>query len=200
MKKVAKIISAAFHPITLPTWMMAMLLFTGLARFQQVNPLVFLAMAFVNSFLLPFIIIVLMKQWKVIKSINMDDRGDLASTLIIMMLFLYATHRFFAGVPIFSIYCFYVTSVMVLYAIAFVVNLFCKVSLHALGCGGLVCCLFVLSTASAHVYLPYLICGILLSGAILSSRLLLAKNSQAQVYSGFGVGFTLTFIMYAIML
>ena len=105
--KTAKIISIIGHPIFHPTWMMILLLVTGITRFTPGNDLTFLTITFALTCLLPALVIVMLKKWHFIDSYEMDERDDRLGPLFIMMLFLFVTFRFFNKIPLFAMFSFY---------------------------------------------------------------------------------------------
>ena len=194
--KTAKIISIIGHPIFHPTWMMIILLLSGLTRFTPGNDLTFLTITFSMTFLIPALIIVMMKRWRVIDSFEMEEREDRLGPLFIMILFLYATLRFFNRIQLFSIFSFYLTTVIVVTILAFIITFFWKISLHALGWGNITACLFIMAMASMQMYLPYFIGSIVISGIVAAARLKLKSHSNAQIYSGFAMGFATVIVLY----
>ena len=198
--KTAKIISIIGHPIFHPTWMMIIMLLSGITRFTPGNDLTFLTVTFSMSFLIPALVIAMMKRWHVIDSFEMEDRDDRLGPLFIMILFLYATLRFFNKIPLFSIFSFYLTATIVVTILAFIITFFWKISLHALGWGCLTACLFVMTTASMSLYMPYFIGSIVIAGIVMAARLKLKSHSNAQIYTGFAMGFTTVIIMFLLFL
>ena len=198
--KTAKIISIIGHPIFQPTWMMIIMLLSGLTRFMPNNNMTFLTITLSITCIIPIIIIMMMKKWGIISSLEMEERNDRPGPLFIMVLFLYLTLRFFNKFPLFSIYNFYLTSVIVVTILALVITFFWKISLHALGWGNFVACLFILTTVSIRMYLLYFIASIVMAGIVATARLRLKSHSNAQIYSGFAMGFATVIIMYFFLL
>ena len=198
--KTAKIISIIGHPIFHPTWMMIILLLSGITRFTPGNDLTFLTITLSLTFLVPALVIVMMKKWHVIDSFEMEDRDDRLGPLFIMIMFLYVTLRFFNKFQLFSIFSFYLTTVIVVTILAFIITFFWKISLHALGWGNLTACLFIMTTASIRMYLPCFIGSIIISGIVAAARLKLKSHSNAQIYSGFAMGFATVIVIYFISL
>lgn len=194
--KTAKIISIIGHPIFHPTWMMIILLLSGITRFTPGNDLIFLTITFSMTFTLPTLIIFMMKKWHLISSFDMEDRDDRLAPLFIMILFLYGTIRFFSKLQLFSIFNFYLTTVIVVTILAFVITIFWKISLHALGWGCFTACLFIMTTASMRAYLLYFLGSIIISGIVAAARLKLKSHSNAQIYSGFAMGFATVLIIF----
>ncbi len=198
--KTAKIISIIGHPIFHPTWMMILLLLSGITRFTPGNDWTFLTITFSLTCLLPALVIVMLKKWHFIESYEMDERDDRLGPLFIMVLFLFVTLRFFNKMPLFSIYNFYLTTVIVTTILAFIITFFWKISLHALGWGCLTACLFLMTTISIRLYLLYFIGSIVISGIVAAARLKLKSHSNAQIYSGFAMGFATVIIVFFLTL
>lgn len=198
--KTAKIISIIGHPIFHPTWMMILLLLSGITRFTPGNDWTFLTITFSLTCLLPALVIVMLKKWHFIESYEMDERDDRLGPLFIMVLFLFVTLRFFNKMPLFSIYNFYLTTVIVTTIFAFIITFFWKISLHALGWGCLTACLFLMTTISIRLYLLYFIGSIVISGIVAAARLKLKSHSNAQIYSGFAMGFATVIIVFFLTL
>ena len=198
--KTAKIISIFGHPIFHPTWMMIILLLSGLTRFTPGNEWTFLGITFAMTSLIPVLIITMMKKWNIIKSFEMEDRDDRLGPLFIMILFLFTTLKFFNKIQIFSIFSFYLTTAIVVTILAFIITFFWKISLHSLGWGNLVACLFVMTTASMRMYLLYFVASIIIAGIVAAARLKLKSHSNAQIYTGFAMGFSVVIIMFFLFL
>ncbi|MBO4567712.1 MAG: hypothetical protein J5686_02065 [Bacteroidales bacterium] len=194
--KTAKIISIIGHPIFHPTWMMILLLLSGITRFTPGNDWTFLTITLSMTCLLPILVIVMLKKWHFIESYEMDERDDRLGPLFIMVLFLFVTLRFFNKMPLFSIYNFYLTTVIVTTILAFVITFFWKISLHALGWGNLTACLFIMTTVSMRLYLLYFLGSVVISGIVAAARLKLKSHSNAQIYSGFAMGFATVIVVY----
>jgi hypothetical protein len=73
-----------------------------------------------------------------------------------------------------------------------VINIKWKISSHSAGAGLLTALVMILAFKLGTPVPGYLIASILLSGVLLSSRLLLNAHSQAEVWSGYLLGFVLT--------
>lgn len=199
MNKLAQFISTIFHPILLPTWMFLIFILSGICELSYIKYEICLAVIFGTTFVLPIITLLALKRFKIIESITMEKREDRFVPLFIMVLSLYATSRFFSGIGALALYNFYLISNLVLCVVVFWINLFWKISMHSIGWGGFVATLFIMATASARIYLPYLLISILLSGIVGSARLYLKSHSASQVYTGFAVGFLFIMLLYFII-
>lgn len=198
--KIARIISIIGHPIFHPTLMMAILLLSGISRFMPQNDMIFLAITALMTCLIPGLVIMMVKRWGLIKSMEMEEREDRLGPLFIMLLFLYAAYRYFSRIPMLAIFNFYLTAVIVVTVLAFAVSFFWKISLHTLGWGCFTAFLFIMTIVSVRLYLPYFIVAIILSGLVAAARIKLQSHSNAQIYAGFAMGFATVIVMYFFLL
>lgn len=200
MNKLAQFISIITHPILLPTWMFLIIIISGLCEAAYINATLCLAIVFFSTFVLPLGFILILKRFGVINSLSMEKREDRFAPLFIMFIFLFATTRLFNDIDALSIFNYYLICDIVLCALVFWINMYWKISMHTIGWGAFVGMLFIMSTASMKVYTPYLIISIIFSGIVASARLYLKSHSNAQIYTGFAVGFIFVFITYLFQL
>jgi membrane-associated phospholipid phosphatase len=73
-------------------------------------------------------------------------------------------------------------------AIALVVSIWWKISLHMIGIGGLVGLFFALSTRIYFEITTYLIAAVAIAGIVAWARLRLNTHNPPQVYVGFILG------------
>lgn len=198
MNKLAQFISTIFHPVLLPTWMLLVIIASDLYKILFINVGLCFAIVFVTTFVFPIISMLILKKFKVIKSLTMEKREERFIPLFIMVAFLYATTRFFKGISMLSLYNFYLICNMLLCVVVFWVNLFWKISFHGIGWGAFSATLLILTTISADVYLPFFITSLFISGIVGSARLYLKSHNESQIYVGFIVGFIMPLLIYAL--
>ena len=196
MNKLAQFISVIFHPILLPTWMFLVFITSGICKISLINIEICLAVIFGTTFILPMSFILILKKFKVIESLTMEKREDRFIPIFAVVIFLFATSRFFNGINALALYNFYLICNLILCVIVFWINFWWKISMHEIGWGALCAILFILSTASSKIFLPYLIAGFILSGIVGSARLYLKSHSNSQIYAGFAVGFIIPLSIY----
>lgn len=200
MNKLAQFVSTIFHPVLLPTWMFLVIVTSDLYKILFVNVGLCFAIVFVTTFVFPIISMLILKKFKVISSLMMNNREERFIPLFIMVVFLYVTTRFFKGISMLSFYNFYLICNMLLCVVVFWVNLFWKISLHGIGWGAFSATLFILSSMSADLYMPFFISSLFVSGIVASARLYLKSHSESQVYVGFIVGFIVVFAIYQLII
>jgi membrane-associated phospholipid phosphatase len=156
------------------------------------------------SVIFPLICIAMMKMLGLIPSINMYNNKERVGPLIATALFylwLFVNIKDNDLIP--SIFTYYLLGAVISLFIAFFINNFSKISLHAIAVGGFVMgmlflrfqfeyseFIFTLSpTQSFMVSLDIIIMGtILLAGIIGTSRMYLKAHSPIQLYGGYFVG------------
>lgn len=196
MNKLAQFISVVLHPILLPTWMFLIFIVTGICQVSHIKAEICLSIIFGTTFILPAITLLILKRFKVIESITMEKRSDRFIPLFVMVVFIYATSRFFNGISALALYNFYLICNLMLCVVVFWINLFWKISMHGIGWGAFAATLFIMSTMSSILYLPFFILSIIISGIVTSARLYLKSHNESQVYVGFIVGFVVVLALY----
>lgn len=200
MNKLANFFSIITHPILLPTWLLLIITEIGLFKTLSINASMCIIIVSAITFVIPTIIILFLKKFKVIKTLTMERRDDRVIPILIMATSLYITSRFFNGIYVLGIYNFYLICSTLLCMIVFWVNLFWKISLHSIGWGGFVGILFIYTTILAEIFLPYFIISIIVAGIVCSARLYLKSHDSAQIYVGFITGFMVTTILYRLLI
>lgn len=198
MNKLSQFISTIFHPIILPTWMFLIFIVTGICEVSFVRADVCLVIIFGTTFILPAVTLLILKKFKVIESITMEKRSDRFIPLFVMVVFIYATSRFFNGMHALALYIFYLICNLMLCVVVFWINLFWKISMHGIGWGAFSATLLLLSIISADLFLPYFILSIILSGIVAASRLHLKSHNDSQVYVGYVIGFVCVNLLWLI--
>ena len=196
MDKLAKIISTITHPVLLPTWMLLVFMASGVFKISFLRADVCLGVVFGTTFIIPVIILFILKKFNMIKSLMMEKREERFIPLFIMVLSLYVTSRFFNGVIALILYNFYLISNLVLCVVVFWINIYWKISFHGIGWGAFTCMLFIMSTIASPLYFNYFLVSIMISGIVGWARLKLKSHSESQLYVGFTVGFLIPLLIY----
>ncbi|GAA0532025.1 hypothetical protein [Chitinophaga japonensis] len=83
--------------------------------------------------------------------------------------------------------------------IAFIANIFIKISMHTIGWGGVIGFLLALMGGmQMNVTIP-LVITFFVAGLVATARLVLSAHSSAEIYAGFGVGILSQLIAYLIV-
>ena len=189
--KPAKVISVLFHPLLVPTY--ALLLFINLnthfvlAMPMQVRYLMTL-LVFLTTFMLPALILLILRKFDVVKSMEMPERQERALPLIIVSAFFYLTYYLLKQMEQNSIITLFMIGATMLILLCLIINYFIKISLHATSWGGFLGALMGYSLNARVDVMLWLYAIILITGIVATARLILKAHTPAQVYGGFLLG------------
>lgn len=190
-KKLAYLLSVIFHPVLLPTWLMVVLAVKGQVLGglnDKFLTLYYLIVCFVVSFVIPALAMLLMKKVKAINSFDLTTQRERLLPLLSMSIFFYTTYYVFKNSEVNIIVPYFMLVSVLLCAVAIVITMRWKISLHTLGWGAFVACLGLLTMKSPETYLLILSIAVVVAGLVASARLYLGSHTPAQIYVGFGVG------------
>ena len=184
----------------------------GVNSIRSSTPLVL--MIFLSTFFIPIVAIAMMKFLGLISSFEMKNRYERIGPYIITgILYLWIFRNVLENPNIPHPYKVFVLGATIGLFIAFFINLFSKISMHAVGMGGLVGMLIL--TVSFYSYPSFimqigtfgfevktyylLMLGIIFSGIVGSSRLFLGAHEIDDLYGGFLVGVGTQFLALPII-
>lgn len=195
-----KFISTVLHPIVVPTIgviLYFILIPHSLIREQQ---LVMLGLVFGFTYVLPVIILLILKGLNLIENFQLHSIKERKIPLFLMIVVFY-----FLGKSLFDIslirdlaILFYGTSfsLFVLYCLFFTKF---KTSIHLLSMGSALGFFLILTGKYSLSLTPIIMIIILLSGLLASSRLHLNAHTPREVYAGFFLGIISQFLVFAIL-
>lgn len=198
-KQFAKIISALFHPLLLPTYAL-LLLFSTNFYFVLVLPTQFkyliLSFVFITTFVLPAVMIFILLKADMIKSLQMESSKERVLPLFIVAGFFFATFYFLREAPQSSIFNIFMLGATILVLISLLINYITKISIHMVAQGGLFGT-FIGLALSFHQDITHLIFLIIIvAGFTGFARLKLKAHSPMQVYLGFLLGSVFMLVMF----
>lgn len=198
----ANFISFIFHPLFIPVYVTAFLLFVHpllFAGYSELAKVKLLMTVILNLAFFPAVTVFLCWRLKFIESIKMHTQKErlipLAATMIFYFWGWYVLKNFKEVPEFFKDFMF--GSFLTVIA-GWLANIYFKVSLHGLAMGGLVTFIALLVFGFEGGSAWYLAITLLIAGAVCSSRLILASHKPFEVYAGFIIGVlaqTLAFII-----
>jgi len=208
MKAFFQTISWVFMPILMPIYGLLIVMFSpsepyniaegnSLYIYPLRNKIIILGYFFVFSVLLPGLIYTIMQRLNYLKTIEMDDKKERNTPMLIMSLcclfLLYLFNSLSDSLPKY-IYALCFTGAFVISLFSFI-NIRFKISLHATGVG--IFTGFLLAYFSEQVYFNifFLAFAFLLSGLVLTGRLFLQKHSYKEVILGYFLSLVITFAL-----
>lgn len=202
MKRAATLISYLFHPLLLPTYSLLYLILINpywLGGWDGGNNGIALAIVIINSLFFPVVTILLMKKLEFIDSYQMYNRADRIFPMIAVMFFIFWTYLVISRMEFPELFSDIFLGTFLATIFAFVLTVMGdKISLHGIGMGVLTVITFISVHVTNYNVLPFVFLVILLSGVVLSSRLLLKAHTEREVYWGFMTGFTAQMMAFVV--
>lgn len=193
----AKIVSVVFHPLMIPLYGILIIFSAptlfGFIPFEIKRVLVLIVL--VNNVLLPLSLMIYLYYRKLITSVVIDNREERMLPLVLTTFFYFVTVYIFIKyrIPVF-IKTFVLTAAVISLAVM-IINYWFMISIHAAGAGALLAMVLMLSFMMQTPLTWFLVPVILISGAILSSRLLLNSHSPREAWFGLLLGFGVTALL-----
>lgn len=213
MRVIANIFSFVFHPLLALTYILLLIILVDPFVFGSYNvggSLGILAMTFASTFFFPGLAIFMMYKLDLVKDMKMPGHKDRIIPLLISMVCYFSVFAFlYKQVESPVIFQSAALGACIAMSLTFLITIFYKISLHAIGMGSILAIMIVLSLlyknvriifnlgALGHYTVPIIVLlfiVILITGIVLSSRLYLKAHTPAQVYSGLILGTLVQFI------
>ena len=207
---VARIVSAIFHPLLMPTYMLTLLLVVnpylfGVSGLGDLMSRLLLIRVFLSTFFIPIIAISMIKLTGLAQTYELLDRYDRIGPYIITGAFYIWMFRNFVGnsqIP--TAYTTFMLGCTIALFLAFFINIFSRISAHTVGMGALVGMVLItlwqfsydtfrLGTWEMNMK-PVLVIAILLAGLVGTARQSLHKYEPTDLYGGYLVGLMAQFI------
>ena len=207
MKSLARIISYVFHPLLFPTYGTLLILASNPNRFGYFGDkvhIVWLIIVFALTFVFPSVWLFMMKRLEMINSLKLENAKERIVPFIAAGTFYLWTAWMFKPnvnmkIPSNEFIFYLMLGSCISIFTALLINIFSKVSLHAVGAGNFVGLTLVLVGLSTYDLRFLLMAVILLAGIIGASRLVLKVHTTTEVFTGYAVGFIAQFIVFSIL-
>ena len=192
MNKLATLLSTVFHPLLMPTYGIAIALYTSYMRIFGDRLLGIVIVGVLRTTcILPSLGIYILYKLGHISDFRLHERTERTIPYLInfacyVACYLYL-YRF--GIPSWIIA--FIAGAIVALIISLFINRYWKISAHMVAAGSMVTLVFLMSFYSLMLtpyILPLQIASVLLAGAIGSSRILLKRHTLGQVGAGFALG------------
>ena len=201
----AQLFSYIFHPLFIPLYVTWYLVFVHHAYFagfgEMAKTWVMLRVA-LNMVFFPLFTVVLLKAVGFIDSIFLRKQRDRIIPYMASGVFFFWMYLVFRNQPeiprILTVFTF---GVFLASSVALIANIYFKISMHAIGCGGMLGLMIVVlnNNVSSPFTLPFMI-AIFITGIVCSSRLIVSDHTQKDIYAGLFCGFICQSISAAFLL
>ncbi|MBR8534749.1 PAP2 family protein [Carboxylicivirga sediminis] len=191
MRTFSKIISTVFHPMLIPT--LGLFLIFNIGGHFSYLPLdhkrIIYLIVFLSTCALPLSLMPLFMLLGVIKSIYMKNRQERILPTVFTGIFYCLGYFFLSRIPVVpSFIQSFMLATIIAIAIALLITLFWKISMHMIGIGGLTGALLALSFRfGLDIWILFSL-AIIIAGMVGTARLYLKAHTPAQVHTGFILG------------
>ena len=197
MKQVAKFISVVFHPLLLTTYLVIILsyYFPSMLMIRKENRMVIVGLVFVFTFVLPAVNLVMLRAFGNIQSLTLQSRRErILPFVFISLLYLLVTFLFYFKLPFSANFNKLMMIISALVVVSLMITFFYKISIHSIAMGGGIGILLPLNQVTEQMSLLWPTAfTILVTGLVMSSRLVLDAHSPREVMYGGVVGFVVGF-------
>ncbi len=189
----AKLISYVLHPLLIPLYVAYFLVyihpsaFTGFSWMQKKQTILIIGL---NVVAFPFISVLLLKAVGFIQSIFMHTQKDRIIPYMACGIFFFWAFTVFRQQTRYpEILTSFLFGIFLASSAGLIANIYFKISMHAIGMGGLVAFMIILErTGSMQMSWP-ISAAILLTGLVCTARMIISDHSQKDIYMGFLAGF-----------
>lgn len=189
--RIALALSIIFQPIFVPLYSVIILFnadtYLTYAVQPEVKKFIYL-ITLLNTIILPIGVFYYFYRAKLIETIHMHTAKERSLPFLTTIVFHMSTYYLFSKAPMPSIFPNLILGATFSVALAFVINLKWKVSIHMLGMGGIVGTIIGLILRYQVDAVQLAMALVILSGFVGYARLRLNAHTPLQVYVGFSLG------------
>lgn len=191
MTAIAKLISAIFHPLLVPTY--GVLVLFGINTHSILiipddSKIFLLIFIFITTFVLPAFVILILKKMGLIATFQMHTQRERVLPVLLVAVAFFVTYYFLKRVGVFGILTLFMAGSTLIVLISLLINYATKISLHTTAWGGFLGALLGLSIRYNYDLSITISLVMFLIGLISASRLKLNAHTPFQVYLGFLMG------------
>lgn len=200
----AHLFSYIFHPLFIPfyvCWFLEFIHPSYFSGFSEAGKKRVLLMVSLNAIAFPAITVLLLKGLGFIDSFFLRTQRDrIIPYIASMTFFFWAQYALREQPEIPRILVAFMFGVFISSAAALMANIYFKISMHAMGMGGLVGICFVIMQQNTMLMTWPLSAALLIAGLVCTSRFIVSDHTPNDIYSGFLIGFICQLIGASIQL
>lgn len=191
LKNIAGYFSLIFHPLFMPSYGIILLLnFGGYFDYLPSKYQWYVyAIVWVFTLGFPLLMLYLFKKIGKISTYNIPDRQERILPMAMILLSYGAVVVLFTRMHVPSLIMRYFVGLVVVLGVISLVSLWWKISAHMAGAGGFIAAAIIYGLFLRMNISPLIILFVILAGLIGWARLALSAHTQAELLSGFCVGF-----------
>lgn len=192
LKLPAQFFSILFHPLFIPLYVTAFLLYihpTAFAGFSDEQKVRIIGIVAVNIILLPGATVFLLWRLKFSQSILLKTQRERIIPYAATMFFSFWCWNVFRNLSFSpAVFNDFLLGVFITVIIGWMCNIYYKVSMHALGVGGMLCFIILISLSGEGSAGLYIAAASLITAITLSARFIVSNHTSFDVYSGLFLG------------
>jgi hypothetical protein len=183
--------SFIFHPLFIPSYISAFLIYLDPYAFAGVNDRLKMFRLFsviFNTTFLPLFSVALMKQLGFIKSIFLKTQQDRIIPYIVCMIFYFFAWYVSRGLHESPVHTAMLLAVFLGSIAAMMANIYYKISMHGIAAGALFILFMWMAFNGTLAGGPYLPVVILITGLVCTARFIVSDHNGFEIYSGLLAG------------
>ncbi len=204
VKFFAHLFSYIFHPLFIPVYFTWFIEFVHPAYFSGFNTQqktwIIIRIAYTMVFF-PFISILLLKGLGLSKSIFLKTQQERIIPYIVCQIFFFWAYLVFRNQPeIPKILTAFTFGVFLSSSAALLANIRMKISMHAIGMGGLIGIFLVIMAQNTMLMTWPIALALLIAGFVCTSRMIVSDHTPKEIYAGLFLGLACQFVASVIIL
>ena len=192
LKHTANFFSYLFHPIFIPIYAIAFLVFihpSYFTGFSEQRKIMTVVISTVNLVLFPLLSVALLRAVGFIDSIFLRTRKDRIIPYMACGIFFFWAYTVFNKQSMYPpILSSFVLGVFLASSAALIANIYFKISMHAIGVGGLIGLSVVIFNSNTMLMTWPLAASLLIAGIVCTARFLVSNHTQKDIYIGLALG------------
>lgn len=184
--------SYIFHPLFLPLYIILFLLYlhpTAFTGFSDASKFRVILIVIINLLFFPLLSVLLLKAVGFIDSIHLKNQKDRIIPYIASgIFFFWAYHVFKQQSQYPELWVSYLLGLFLASSAALIANIYFKVSMHAVGVGGLLGMFYLLSNSQEMMMTWPFAAVLIITGMVCTSRMILKAHSRLDIYGGLIIG------------
>lgn len=188
----AHFISCVFHPLFIPLYVSLFLIFVHpsyFAGYDDYNKLWLPLRIAYNTIFFPAFTVFLLYRLKFISSVLLKSQKDRIIPYIacgIYYFWIYLVMRNNEGIP--KILTAFLLGVFIASSAALIANIYLKVSMHAIGMGGLLGIFYCIMNSNTMLMTWPMAVAILITGMVCTARLIVSDHQPKEIVTGLLIG------------
>ena len=188
----AKLVSYVFHPVFIPVYIIAFLLYVHpylFAGFAKWDKTLVMIQSFIMFTFFPIVTVLLLKALKFINTINLHSQRDRIIPYVacgIWYFWIWYVWRNLPDYPREAIV--FALAIFIASSIGLIANIYMKVSMHAISMGVMTAFILLLALNQPISLGIYISLALLIAGLVCTARFIVSDHTPKEVYGGLLLG------------